>query len=160
MISELINALTAELELCITDNVIEVDGLKVYPYRLPFKKQPPKQANGLAPDSQPVPDLPAIVVQFDDTSTDEPFSEKGKVARITFVIGMLNDNPVIGVSDVLNVAEKLEDYFTKNPVVAGKFRMEYPIKIRLFNDQPHPQYFAGVETDWNLPQAVEPYDPS
>jgi hypothetical protein len=154
MISELINSLVTELELCTVDNVIKVDGLKVYPYRLPFKKQPPKQVNGLAPDSQPVPDLPAIVVQFDDTSTDELFSEKGKIARITFVIGMLNDNPIIGISNVLNVAEKLEEYFTKKPVVAGKFRLEYPIKIRLYNDQPHPQYFAGVETDWNLPQPV------
>lgn len=154
MIRELISSLATELELCIANEIIQVDGLKVYPYRLPFKKQPPKQANGLAPDSQPVPDLPAIVVQFDDTNTDEPLSEKGKVARITLIIGMLNENPVDGINNVLDVAEKLEDYFTKNPVVAGKFRMEYPVKIRLYNDQPHPQYFAGVETDWNLPQPV------
>ena len=37
MIRELISSLATELELCITNEIIQVDGLKVYPYRLPFK---------------------------------------------------------------------------------------------------------------------------
>jgi hypothetical protein len=149
MIAQLVDALVKEITNLIDNKVISVDDLKAVAYRFPFRKLPAK-SGGIAPEPQL--DLPAIVVQFDDTHTDDPLSEKGKIVRISLIVGLINNNPQNGIATTLQVAETLEKYFIDNPVLIDEFRLEYPTKIKLFNEQPHPQYFCGLEMDWNVPQ--------
>lgn len=117
--------------------------LNVYPQNLPTKK--------MEDDSE---HFPYVVVRVNDGGINGENEEKK--CRITLVIGVYDDSPDRqGYKATLNVLQRLETHFFAKRIIDDRYRIEYPYNWTLHDEDMHPYYFGGVETNWVLPVVRE-----
>ncbi len=137
-----IKALFAGFE---TENAAgELAPLNVYPQSLPEKEDEDDSAH-----------FPYIVVRILDGGIDN--EDEGASCRIVFVAGIYDSNPNYqGNKTILNILQKMQTHFFKKRIIAEKFKIEYPFKWQIYDEEDlHPYYFGGAETNWTLPGVQE-----
>lgn len=78
-------------------------------------------------------------------------SEPGQ-SRILFIVGVFDrseDNQ--GYRDALTVIQKVYESLIRNPIIKDQFQLVYPIRATYQEEDSAPYYFAGLETNWEVP---------
>ncbi|WP_260288453.1 hypothetical protein [Peribacillus aracenensis] len=90
---------------------------------------------------------PYVIIQLNEgTQVTDSSSED---IRIMFIIGIFdNDSSNQGYREVTRIINRITTNLTLNPLVNGKFEMNYPIKWTIYEEDVAPYFFGGIETTW------------
>ncbi|GEB35305.1 hypothetical protein [Brevibacillus parabrevis] len=80
--------------------------------------------------------------------------EDGSTASLNLIVGTYSKDDS-GFIDVLNIIEDVRQALLKKRVVGQSFRMELPLKWKLFDEQPYPGWVGEMNTLWTIPQVQE-----
>lgn len=81
-------------------------------------------------------------------------SEPGQ-SRILFIVGVFDrtaDNQ--GYRDALAIVQKIYESLLRNPMIEKRFQLTFPIRATYQEEDSAPYYFAGLETNWEIPIPV------
>lgn len=142
--------------------VLLVDELKVFiegvvsDYRLDTKQaelsRAPQVLAGYLPPKEPnSTDYPFVIVRFIE-GTDA--QDEGK-AVIKIIAGTYSEDAQAGWRDPANILQRIRTEFLKRRIVGGKFRLEFPLKIEMPEEQPYPEWIGFMTTTWTIAQPVE-----
>ncbi len=93
---------------------------------------------------------PFVCVGFAQSDIENPYDGK-EVSDIYFVIGVVDrekDNQ--GYRDVLQMAEKIKQYFFRKGIIQNAFRLAYPVKTMLQQEETYPYFIGGIEAKCEL----------
>ncbi|WP_312117946.1 hypothetical protein [Brevibacillus reuszeri] len=95
-------------------------------------------------------DFPFIIVRAmgGEDRTD------GASASINLLVGTHSKDDD-GFMDVMNIIEDVRQALLKNRIVGGSFRLELPLKWKLFEEQPWPGWIGEINTLWTIPTVIE-----
>lgn len=121
--------------------------LNVYPQSLPEKTDEEDSAH-----------FPYIVVRIIDGGTGS--EEEAAACRMVIVAGIYDDNPDYqGNKTILNILQRIQTHLLAKRIIAGKFAIQYPYNWQIYDDEDlHPYYFGGAETNWTLPAVQQEVD--
>lgn len=120
--------------------------LNIYPQHLPSKK-------GIKASEH----FPYILVVFD--SCEEMNEQEARDTKIVIMIGTVDmDDNYQGYKDLMNVKEKIYQHLMTKRVLDNKYRIVYPIKWEIPEEDLYPYYFMGIETNWQIPRVSMPDD--
>jgi hypothetical protein len=109
--------------------------INVYPYNLPEKKTEDDEAH-----------FPFFLVK---PATGKAIQDEESVV-IAFVIGVHDDNEnKQGFAEILNIIEKYKNHLMYQKYIGG-FELIYPLEWAMQEDDEHPFYYAGIETNWKI----------
>jgi len=113
--------------------------LNIYTQNLPLKEE--KNDEKL---------YPYVCVCYE--SSDIENAHEGKeLADIYFVVGIIDkekDNQ--GFRDVLQILERLKQHFFRKGIIKGAFRLEYPVKTMLQDEDTYPYFMGGIQAKCEL----------
>lgn len=100
--------------------------------------------NGLA-DGQTVPDpYPYVIVRIDEGEIKD--ADSAQMVTVDLLTGIYDpDCRKQGHKDVLNIMAKIYERFAKQPVLNGKYTIQYPILWTLQDEEVYPFYFGGMK---------------
>ena len=134
----LVEEVKEELKGYLTLNNNEYVEFNVYPQNLPAKKGKDDKDH-----------FPYVLVCLDEETISG--EEENNIVAIYFLVGIQDDNPnKQGHFDVANVLNKLEARFLKNRLVAGLFRIQFPITKKFQEEDTWPKFIGGMTTLWNV----------
>ena len=134
----LVEEVKEELKGYLTLNNNEYVEFNVYPQNLPAKKGKDDKEH-----------FPYVLVCLDEETISG--EEENNIVAIYFLVGIQDDNPnKQGHFDVANVLNKLEARFLKNRLVAGMFRIQFPITKKFQEEDTWPKFIGGMTTLWNV----------
>jgi len=134
----LVEEVKEELKGYLTLNNNEYVEFNVYPQNLPAKKGKDDKDH-----------FPYVLVCLDEETISG--EEENNIVAIYFLVGIQDDNPnKQGHFDVANVLNKLEARFLKNRLVAGMFRIQFPITKKFQEEDTWPKFIGGMTTLWNV----------
>ncbi|PKM72846.1 MAG: hypothetical protein CVU91_07410 [Firmicutes bacterium HGW-Firmicutes-16] len=108
-------------------------------------------------DSEAPPPEPYIVVKA--TSGNIASEDDPQAVTVVLVICVFDDaNERQGHKDILHIIQKVYERFAKNPVLAGKFVLKYPIDWVLQDEDTYPYYFGGMQLLFEC-HAIKKEDP-
>jgi hypothetical protein len=144
--------------------VLLVDGLKAFievvvnDYQLETKNKnmvkPPQVIAGYLPSKDPkseTPDFPFVIVRFAE-GTD---SDEDSRVIIKIIAGTYSEDAQEGWRDPANILQRIRTELMKHRVVGGKFRLEFPLRIEMSEEQPFPEWIGVMTTTWTIAQPVE-----
>jgi hypothetical protein len=101
--------------------------------------------------SEPDPDFPFVIVRL------EGFEDnlESAIASIAMEIGTYSKDAQDGWRDVVNIATRIWSELFIKRVVADRYRVEYPCKFILPEEQPFPQWVGMLSTVWTIAHPVE-----
>lgn len=105
--------------------------------------------NGLA-DQLTAPDpYPYIIVRIEDGEIKD--EDSAQTVNIYLIIGIYEpDYDKQGHKDVLNIIAKLYERFGKNPVLNGKYTIQYPVSWAIQDEESYPFYFGGMNLAFEM----------
>jgi hypothetical protein len=112
----------------------------VHPGYLPFK--------GAA--SEDAAEYPLIIVRL--LNGDD--NEDGSKATVQIIVGTYGEDSQ-GWREVLNILERIRQSLFKTRTIAKKYRIEYPLKWEVPDEQPRLQWIASMTTNWTIAQPIE-----
>ena len=134
----LVEEVKEELKGYLTLNNNEYVEFNVYPQNLPAKKGKDDKEH-----------FPYVLVCLDEETISG--EEENNIVAIYFLVGIQDENPnKQGHFDVANVLNKLEARFLKNRLVAGMFRIQFPITKKFQEEDTWPKFIGGMTTLWNV----------
>lgn len=134
----LVEEVKEELKGYLTLNNNEYVEFNVYPQNLPAKKGKDDKDH-----------FPYVLVCLDEETISG--EEENNIVAIYFLVGIQDENPnKQGHFDVANVLNKLEARFLKNRLVAGMFRIQFPITKKFQEEDTWPKFIGGMTTLWNV----------
>lgn len=134
----LVEEVKEELKGYLTLNNNEYVEFNVYPQNLPAKKGKDDKDH-----------FPYVLVCLDEETISG--EEENNIVAIYFLVGIQDDNTnKQGHFDVANVLNKLEARFLKNRLVAGMFRIQFPITKKFQEEDTWPKFIGGMTTLWNV----------
>jgi hypothetical protein len=138
---ELVERIKAEFESFTLKNLKgETVPIQVFSQHLPAKSK-----------EKDVSPYPCIVIRLADGS--ETNGEDPQGAKVLFIVGTVDrDSNNQGYRDAINVIQKIYQNLKRNPFVDNKFEMVYPINWAYHDEDAEPYYFAGLETNWEIPR--------
>lgn len=102
--------------------------------------------------------LPYILVQLSEgNQTDETGPEDVTVLINIGIFDDADDNR--GHVGVMNLVEAIRQRLFERRTLAGKYFLTLPFKWKVAEEDVWPDFFAGIETHWNLP-VILPADPN
>lgn len=107
---------------------------------------PPKNAN----DEPEFPYVGLRLLEGEDTTED------GK-ATVKIYIGT-HDEDANGWRDAANVLFRIREHLLTKPVLAERYRLELPLRWKIYEEQVFPQWFAELTTSWIVPRPVEIFE--
>ena len=138
----LVEEVKEELKGYLTLNNNEYVEFNVYPQNLPAKKGKDDKDH-----------FPYVLVCLDEETISG--EEENNIVAIYFLVGIQDDNPnKQGHFDVANVLNKLEARFLKNRLVAGMFRIQFPITKKFQEEDTWPKFIGGMTTLWNVQKCL------
>ncbi len=118
------------------------------------KSQPkaPQVVEGWLPpkESQDTPDIPYIIIRLTEgEDTDE-------VARATIkiLVGTYSEDND-GWKDSMNILLRIRERLLTMRTIENKFRIELPLKWKLFEEQPYPIWIGEITTNWIVALPLE-----
>lgn len=87
---------------------------------------------------QDPPDFPYVIVRFldDDDKQDE------NIAQVKIIAGTYSEDAQNGWRDPVNVITRIKTALLKQKFFPGPFKIEYPVKTELPEEQPFPEWIA------------------
>lgn len=136
-----IKSIVAEFEL-----QSNVQGIKKSPQVIGgyLKEKKPKE-------KQVIPDFPYVIVRYiEDTDTEND----GHSSNIKIMAGTYSEDEQDGWRDAMNVITRIKGDLMKKRFL-GPFKIEYPIKTELPEEQPYPEWVAILNLTVTMPQVIE-----
>ncbi|GAV24805.1 hypothetical protein ciss_07380 [Carboxydothermus islandicus] len=142
--------------------VILIDELKAFieevvqNYRLETNQQnnvkPPQVVTGYLPpkNSGPDPDFPFVIVRLAE-GVDK---EEGATVTVKIIVGAYSEDSQQGWRDAANMIQRIWQELFKRRVIARKFRVEYPMKFEIPEEQPYPHWIGVMTTVWTVAHPV------
>lgn len=92
--------------------------------------------------------FPYTVVKIDTGTIADPV-----IVNTVLIVGIYDeDKKNQGHRTVLNIIQKINERFSKNPTLAGAFRMsEDSFKFALPEDDSYPYFFGAINMSWQAP---------
>lgn len=119
-----------------------VDGPKGYEQGLPLITEDDEDESAF---------FPYFIVKLDEGETaaaDEPWK-----IHVFVLFGIYEDSTEnIGHKEVLNMIEKIQQRFEKEPLLCGKYRADPEISWALQDEQTYPFYFGAIELYFWIPK--------
>jgi hypothetical protein len=118
-------------------------------------KKAPEVVKGYLPAKKPTtkqetPDFPYVIVRYlEDTDQAD-----GGMAVLKIYVGTYSDDEQQGWQDAMNVITKIKIALLKRRNF-GPFRIEYPIKTELPEEQPYPEWAAILTLNILIPHIIE-----
>lgn len=118
-------------------------------------KKSPQVISGYLQEKKPnqkqdPPDFPYVIVRY-LTDTDEQEEDK---ASIKIIAGTYSEDTQDGWRDPMNVITKIKEALMKQRFF-GAFKIEYPVKTDLPEEQPYPEWVAILNLTVTMPHMVE-----
>ncbi|WP_404427302.1 hypothetical protein LG296_01660 [Ureibacillus chungkukjangi] len=113
--------------------------INIFPQHLPQKNK--------STDLSLYPYLCIRLTDVEGVSEGEPGQ-----SRVLFIAGVFDrteDNQ--GYRDALVVIQKVYESLIRNPMINKQFQLVYPIRATYQEEDSAPYYFAGLETNWEVP---------
>lgn len=80
------------------------------------------------------------------------------VVNVAVNICVCDDNTAKhGHQDILSIIHRIIERFNKNPVLAGRFVLQYPLQWELIDEDNYPYYFGGLLMNFEV-AAIEKED--
>ena len=146
--------------LILVDKLIEFNTLVVVNFELesniPGIKKAPQVISGYLKEKKPkekqtVPDFPYVIVRYlKDTNAEE-----GATAIIRVIAGTYSEDEQSGWRDCMNVITRIKEALLKQRFIGGPFKIEYPIKTELPEEQPYPEWVAFLTLNVTIPSIQE-----
>ena len=146
--------------LILVDKLIEFITLVVVNFELesniPGIKKAPQVISGYLKEKKPkekqtVPDFPYVIVRYlKDTNAEE-----GATAIIRVIAGTYSEDEQSGWRDCMNVITRIKEALLKQRFIGGPFKIEYPIKTELPEEQPYPEWVAFLTLNVTIPSIQE-----
>ena len=93
---------------------------------------------------------PYVCVGFDHSNIENSYDGK-EISDIFFVVGVIDrekDNQ--GWRDVIQMTEKIKQYFFCKGLIQNAFRFSYPIRRMLQQEDSYPYFIGGIEAKCEL----------
>ncbi|UHA74465.1 hypothetical protein [Paenibacillus sp. 481] len=124
---------------------------KLVPPRIHIWDLPPKTApNQQNPPKSQESDFPFIIVRADE-GVDE---ENESTVQVKLFFGTVSRDEE-GVIDVVNLIEGIRQTVLKSRILGGKLRLKFPLKVKVYEDQPNPHWVAEMTTLWEAPRIFQ-----
>lgn len=153
---DLIDAICEFLTLTVKDLQLKTQSGDERPPQIVAGYLPPK--NPKKPELQED-DFPFVIVRLISL---EDVSEKGggtdrnyAQAVVKLVIGAYSHDAQDGWRDVANIATRVWIDLFKKRVIAKKYRVEYPCRFEMPEEQPYPQWIGEMTTNWIIARPLE-----
>lgn len=92
----------------------------------------------------------ALVISADDTA-DEQLS----MATVEIGFSIYDEDKADGWRSLFNLLEHVRQYILKYRFIADKNRMEFPVKLKIPDEQPYPQWQATITVNYTIGQPIE-----
>lgn len=153
---DLIDAICEFLSVSVKDLQLKTQKDDIRPPQIIAGYLPPK--NPKKPELQEE-DFPFVIVRL---LSFEDISEKGggagrdyAQAIVKLVIGTYSHDAQDGWRDVANTATRVWIDLFKKRVIAKKYRVEYPCRFEMPEEQPYPQWVGEITTNWIIARPLE-----
>jgi hypothetical protein len=145
---ELVDKLVEFIKPVVTEFELDsnVHGVKKSPQVIAgyLKEKKPKQ-------HQNPPDIPFVIVRYlEDTDKDD-----GDMATVKVIAGTYSEDEQDGWRDAMNVITRIKKALLEQRLIGGPFRVEYPIKTELPEEQPYPEWAAFLIVNVSIPHILE-----
>ena len=99
--------------------------------------------------------FPCIVVKLVESIDDEENRINQSTARVKFLTGIYDDKPECqGWRDILNIHERIREDFYVNRVTAERYRLNMPVKAKLYDVETWPVYFGEMDLVFEVGRPV------
>lgn len=142
----LVDELKAFLEEVVANNWLET--------KAPDRNKPPQIVTGYLPPKDPVradPDFPFVIVRLAE-GTD---TQEGATVTVKIIVGTYSEDAQNGWRDVANIIQRIWTELFRKRVLAKKYRVEYPMKFEMPDEQPYPEWVGIMTTVWTVAQPLE-----
>lgn len=96
------------------------------------------------------PDFPYVIVRYLE-DTDEAEQD---TAQVRIIAGTYSEDAQ-GWRDCLNVVTRIKEALLKQRFIGGPFKIEYPLKTELPEEQPYPEWVAMLTLTVTIPHVQE-----
>lgn len=97
-------------------------------------------------DSDYEANFPSIIIKAGEIIDKEENRLDQARINIKFLTGIFDDKPeCTGYRDILNIHDRIREYFLINRILDNKFRLEMPFKSRLVEADTWPIYFGEMD---------------
>ncbi|MBE3586567.1 MAG: hypothetical protein IMW94_10545 [Thermoanaerobacter sp.] len=102
-------------------------------------------------EQQDPPDFPFVIVRFlEDNDTGN-----GNTAIVKIIAGTYSEDLRNGWRDCMNVITRIKEALLEQRFIGGPFKVEYPMKIELPEEQPYPEWAAFLTLNVTIPSVQE-----
>lgn len=121
----------------LTNSKKDLSDIHVFPQNLPFRKK--------EEDSVPFPYI-LVCLEEGEISDYENYNVK-----LHLIIGIHDSNPnAQGDRDVINMITRIYQHLFGKKIIADKYEIMHPFVWVLQDEDTHPKYIGGIETNWKL----------
>lgn len=92
----------------------------------------------------------ALVISADDTA-DEQLS----MATVEIGFSIYDEDKADGWRSLFNLLEHIRQHILKHRFIAEKNRMEFPVKVKIPDEQPYPQWQGTITVNYTIGQPTE-----
>jgi len=105
------------------------------------------QALPIIEDGTDVDPMPYICVRLEEGSIAN--STSSQVVNTVLLIGVFDDSAENqGHKEVLNIIQKIQERFEKEPILAKRYRFQDPFDWALQDEDTYPYYFGAIHMQW------------
>lgn len=152
-INDFISSLVTEIEVILKDvSFVDYQGkqanIKGHPYELPFQSATVGwDPEGAEPDGE-LAVFPYFLVQIDEIE----YEEESALAKVWILLAARDESmEMTGWKNITVAVERLVNRFRSNPILHDYYYCTRKMKVAYPEESSWPQFFAGVEMQWNLP---------
>jgi hypothetical protein len=100
--------------------------------------------------------FPCVLVKVDEgTERDSQGADATRV-KVRLLVGVYDDSADCqGYRDAMNIIEAVRLNLMTDRYLEMKYRLEMPLNWHIFDEQPWPVFFAGMETTWEMGRIAE-----
>jgi hypothetical protein len=96
---------------------------------------------------------PYLIIRL--TDGEEGSDDDAALCQVLFIAGVFDRNDDNqGFRDAISIIEKIYQSLKRNPVIQNKFEFIHPIRWVYQDEGAGPYYFAGLETNWEVPKPI------
>lgn len=133
-----------------TNSILHRVELKSFVHSLPVK-----QGDDEAPTDK---DLPEPYIVSEITGGKRDAEDDASMVSVAVVVCVCDDNTAKnGHKDCLGIIHRIMERFGKDPCLAGRFVLRYPIEWTLSDEDTYPYYYGGLMLSFEVP-AIEKED--
>lgn len=103
-------------------------------------------------------DYPEPYIVSEVSGGKQATEHEAHLVTVAVVICVCDDNTARhGHQDILSIIHRIIERFNKNPVLAGRFNMRFPVEWALSDEDTYPYYYGGLLMHWEV-AAIEKED--